>query len=153
MLGNLDHAEVRHALMYTVFDRYAGRSDRDWSADFLKLYGDLRTEAEQARAKSEARRVAGTSPSLPLQQLAGDYVDPLHGDVTVTHTAGGLSIHYGAAFVGALEHWHFNTFRATWKAAWRAPALVNFVLDADGRPGALEMMGTRFTRTPAAEKP
>ena len=153
VLGNLDHAEVRHALMYTVFDRYAGRSDRDWSADFLKLYGDLRTEAEQTRAKSEGGRVAGTSPSLPLQQLAGEYVDPLHGDVTVTHTAGGLSIHYGAAFVGALEHWHFNTFRATWKAVWRAPALVNFVLDADGRPGALEMMGTRFARTPAAEKP
>jgi hypothetical protein len=133
--------------------RYAGRSDRDWSADFLKLYGDLRTEAEQAGVKSEARRVAGTSPSLPLQQLAGEYVDPLHGDVAVTHTAGGLSIHYGAAFVGALEHWHFNTFRATWKAAWRAQTLVNFVLDADGRPGALEMMGTRFARTPAAEKP
>src|SRR5207237_2141324 len=33
VLGNLDHAEVRHVLMYTVFDRYSGRKDRDWSAD------------------------------------------------------------------------------------------------------------------------
>jgi CubicO group peptidase (beta-lactamase class C family) len=153
VLGNLDHAEIRHALMYTVFDRYAGTSDRDWSADFLKLYSDLRIEAEQAVAKRDARRVAGTSPPLPLQQLAGDYADPLHGDVRVTYDSGRLGIQYGAAFMGTLEHWHFNTFRATWKAAWRTRELVNFVLDADGRPDTLELMGARFSRKPAAETP
>jgi CubicO group peptidase (beta-lactamase class C family) len=153
VLGNLDHAEVRHALMYTVFDRYAGRSDRDWSVDFQKLYGDLEAEAARDLARQQARRVAGTSPSLPLPRLAGDYLDPLHGEVKVAYDGGGLRIQYGAAFVGTLEHWHYNTFRATWKAAWRAPVLVNFVLDADGRPGTLEMMGTRFSRKPDADAP
>ncbi len=38
VLGNLDHAELRHAIMYTVIDRYAGHRDHDWSAEFLKLY-------------------------------------------------------------------------------------------------------------------
>jgi CubicO group peptidase (beta-lactamase class C family) len=146
VLGNLDHAEVRHALMYTVFDRFAGRSDHDWSADFLKLYGGLQAEEQQSRAKRDARRAMGTSPSLPVRQFAGDYVDPLHGDVSVTYDSAGLAIHYGAAFVGTLEHWHYNTFRATWKASWRAPELVNFALDADGQPAALEMMGARFAR-------
>ena len=68
----------------------------------------------------------------------------------VTDEAGGLGIRYGAAFVGTLEHWHYNTFRATWKAVWRAPELVNFVLDSDGEPATLEMMGARFARKPAA---
>jgi CubicO group peptidase (beta-lactamase class C family) len=153
VLGNLDHAEVRHALMYTVFDRYAGRSERDWSVDFLKLYGDLQSDAAQTAAKRDAGRVTGTSPSLPLKQFAGEYVDPLHGVVKVTDEAGALSVQYGAAFVGTLEHWHFNTFRARWKAAWRAPELVNFVLDSEGRPGALEMMGARFSRQQEAETP
>ena len=158
VLGNLDHAELRHAIMYTVFDRYLGPSspgagvgetngaDRDWSAEFLKLYADLRKQADAEHAKKDALRVTGTSPSLPLQKLAGEYVDSLHGDVSVTHDANGLHIRYGAAYVGQLEHWHFDTFRATWKAAWRDPVLVSFHLDEDGRPSALEMMNARFTR-------
>jgi hypothetical protein len=150
VLGNLDHAELRHALMYTVFDRFAGRSDHDWSADFLKLYGGLQAEEQQARAKRDSRRATGTAPSLPAKQFAGDYVDPLHGDISVTYDSAGLAIHYGAAFVGTLEHWHYNTFRATWKAAWRPPELVNFALDADGQPATLEMMGARFSRKPPA---
>jgi hypothetical protein len=155
VLGNLDHAEVRHAIMYTVFDRFgsppspvpgSGATSRDWSAEFLKLYADLRKEAEAERAKKNALRVKGTSPSVPPQKLAGEYTDPLHGEVSVTHDANGLQLRYGAAFVGRLEHWHYNTFRATWKAAWRDPVLVTFEFDEDGRPHALEMMNARFTR-------
>src|SRR6185436_13640896 len=144
VLGNLDHTELRHAIMYTVFDRFAGKTDRDWSAEFLKLYDGLRDEADKARAEKESKRVKGTAPSLPAKQLAGDYVDPLHGDVHVTNEGGGLRLQYGAAFVGALEHWHYNTFRATWKAAWRTPELVTFVVDEDGRASGLELMGARF---------
>ena len=147
VLGNLDHAELRHAIMYTVFDRYAGKTDRDWSAEFLKLYAGLRDEADQARTAKEAKRVKGTSPSLPLPRLAGKYSDPLHGDVHVSQEGGRLALQYGAAFVGALEHWHYNTFRATWKAPWRTPELVTFVIDEDGAASALEMMGARFTRS------
>jgi len=148
VLGNLDHTELRHAIMYTVFDRYAGRADRDWSGEFLKLYDGLRDEADKARAEKESKRVKGTAPSLPAKQLAGDYVDPLHGDVRVTIEDGGLRLQYGAAFVGTLEHWHYNTFRATWKAAWRAPELVTFVVDEDGSPSAVELRGARFSRKP-----
>lgn len=152
VLGNLDHTELRHAIMYTVFDRFAGKPERDWSAEFLKLYTGLRDEADKARAEKEAKRVKGTAPSLPLKQLAGDYADPLHGDVRVTSEAGRLRIEYGAAFVGTLEHWHYNTFRATWKAGWRAPELVTFVVDEDGAAGALEMMGARFARARAGAR-
>jgi hypothetical protein len=132
--------------MYAVFDRYAGRVDRDWSAEFLKLYGDLHKEADAERAKKDAARVAGTSPSLPAPRFAGKYTDPLHGDVVVTDEGGKLRLRYGSAFDGTLEHWHYNTFRATWKAPWRDPALVTFVLDEDGHPSALEMMDARFSR-------
>jgi len=146
VLGNLDHAELRHAIMYTVFDRYAGRSDRDWSAVFLSLYDGLKKDAAAARAKKAALRVAGTSPSVPLTALAGEYGDPLYGTVTVTNGPDGLHLQYGSALVGTLEHWHYNTFRAVWKARWREPALVTFGLDEDGRPHTLEMMDAHFTR-------
>jgi len=146
VLGNLDHAEVRHAIMYEVFDRYAGRSDHDWSADFLKLYGDLQKQSDEERKKKESQRIRGTSPPLPPEKLTGTYADPLHGEVTISRDAAGLRIQYGSAFVGTLEHWHYNTFRATWKAAWRDAVLVTFELDEDGQPAALEMINARFTR-------
>jgi len=146
VLGNLDHAELRHAIMYTVFDRYAGRSDRDWSAEFLNLYGDLQKQADEQRASKESKRVRGTSPSVPLDKLTGTYADPLYGEVQITGNGSGLQIRYGSAFVGTLEHWHYNTFRATWKAAWRQPSLVTFGLDEDGQPNTLEMTNERFTR-------
>jgi hypothetical protein len=52
--------------------------------------------------------------------------------------------------VGTLEHWHYNTFRARWNAAWRAPELVNFVLDDDGQPSVVELLDARFAREVAS---
>ena len=146
VLSNLDHAEFRHALMLTVFDRYAGKSDRDWGRDVLALYEGLQRDAEAARQKREAARVMGTSTSRPLKDYVGSYSDPLYGDVEVLLEDGTLRLRYGPGFAGTLEHWHYNTFRARWAAEWRPPALVNFVLDSSGRVGTLELMGGRFSR-------
>ncbi|OFW09421.1 MAG: hypothetical protein A3H96_01950 [Acidobacteria bacterium RIFCSPLOWO2_02_FULL_67_36] len=146
-LGNLDHAELRHALMYTVFDRYAGRSDRDWNAELLTLYAEEAKRADEAQKRLESQRVAGTAPSLPLDRYAGTYSDPLRGDVEVTLEGGGLRIRYGRVFTGPLEHWHYNTFRAGWTQEWRGTALVNFVIGPSGRVEAVEMSGGRFPKT------
>ena len=146
VLANRDHTELRHALMLNVFDRAVGAATRDWSAELLALYGDLQKQAEDARKKEEGRRVMGTSPSLALGRYAGTYTDPLYGDVVVTVEQGRLHARYGTAFSGALEHWHYDTFRAKWDAAWRGTTLVTFALDPRGRPNTLEAMGARFTR-------
>ena len=148
VLANLDHAELRHALMYTVFDRYIGAPERDWSSELLKLYTGIKRQADETREKEEARRVRGTTPSLPLAQYAGTYSDPLRGDVEVSLIDGGLRLRYGSGFAGPLEHWHYNTFRAKWTAEWRAPALVTFALNAEGKPTDVELMGGRFVRRP-----
>ena len=147
VLGNLDHAEVRHAIMYSVFDRAAGKSGRDWSADLQKLYADNQRRAAEGEKRTESLRVAGTSPSAPLAAFAGIYADPLRGTVEVTAEGDRLKIRYGPGFTGLLEHWHYNTFRAKWAADWRGSTLVNFTLGAAaGRPDALEMNGGRFVR-------
>lgn len=148
VLANLDHAEQRHAIMLDVFDRYLGGARRDWSADLRTMYQGLAAEAEAGERKVEASRVTGTSPSLPLAAYAGTYSDPLFGDAVVTVEGDRLRLGYGSAFTGALEHWHFDTFRARWDAAWRGTAPVSFSLDARGRVVGVEALGARFTRTP-----
>ena len=53
VLANRDHAELRHALMYydlrSICDRR--RRSRDWSADFLKLYGNIQKETGQGAGR------------------------------------------------------------------------------------------------------
>ncbi|MCC7033468.1 MAG: serine hydrolase [Acidobacteria bacterium] len=146
VLANRDHAELRHAIMFAVFDRFIGGASRDWIAELKTFYDALDRESDAARRKADATRVAGTTPSLPLERYTGTYADPLRGEVVVTLDGGRLHARYGSAFVGALEHWHHDTFRATWKAAWRGTALATFVLDATGQPSRIEAMGGRFTK-------
>ena len=130
--------------MYTVFDRYAGWKDRDWNAEILKLHADQEKESETRRKKVESQRVTGTAPSLKLEKYAGKYADPLHGDVEITIVGGQLQIKYGTRFVGTLEHWNYDTFRAMWDKEWLAPSLATFEIDGQGRPASLQFQGARF---------
>jgi CubicO group peptidase (beta-lactamase class C family) len=147
VLANLDHAEVRHALMYTVFDLWgSGTTGRDWSAELLKLYGGLQAQADSARARQEAQRVAGTRPTLPLERYAGTYADSLYGPVTVSYERGQLMLRRGARS-GVLEHWHYDTFRARWANAWQGMSMATFVIGSRGVADRLEIAGTTLRRT------
>lgn len=148
VLANLDHAELRHALMLEVFDRYIGEPRRDWNADLKSLYDGLQKEADTAAKKQTDGRVQGTRPSQALAAYAGTYADPLYGEVIVSLQGDRLHARYGKAYVGTMEHWHYDTFRASWDARWRGTALATFVLDATGKPARLETLGATFTRRP-----
>src|SRR5262249_6527578 len=46
---------------------------------------------------------------------------------------GKLVLHFGPAFIGDLEHWHYDTFRATWRDPTVSKSLVTFALDSKGQ--------------------
>jgi CubicO group peptidase (beta-lactamase class C family) len=146
VLANRDHVEVRHALMYRVFDLYLGGEPRDWSAELKTLYDGIAEQREEARAEALAKRVEGTSPSLPLEAYAGRYTDPLFGSAMVTSTPSGLRVDLGPGRPGALEHWNYDTFRLRFDARWRGSALVEFILGTDGRVAALRMGDVELRR-------
>src|SRR6185503_12186091 len=76
VLANLDHAELRHALMYKAFDLYAGNPPRDWSAD---LRAFLYPPGRQAAAANEGASASRGAPSLALERYAGTYADSAYG--------------------------------------------------------------------------
>jgi hypothetical protein len=146
VLGNLDHTELRHANhvhgLRPLCRQAGARLERGVPE---ALHRAARRGGQGAGGeRGEARQGHGAVAAAAAAR------GRLCGSATrrrrVTSEAGRLRIEYGAAFVGMLEHWHYNTFRATWKAGWRAPELVTFVVDEDGAPGALEMMGARSAR-------
>jgi CubicO group peptidase (beta-lactamase class C family) len=152
VLANLDHAELRHALMYKVFDLYSGNRSRDWSTDLHILYDSVAREARAAEREQERRRVTGTNPSLPLERYAGTYTDSTYGNVTVTLANGRLHFRYENTAVDDVEHWEYDTFRALPKAPMEPPFLLTFTLDGAGNVSSVRAVDVTFVRAPAKSK-
>jgi len=151
VLANRDHVEVRHALMYRVFDLFDphGSEPRDWSADLKEVYDRLSEAAVAARARRFERRVEDAPPSHDLAAYAGTYRDPLYGRVEIEAADGALRLTYGPGLTGPLEPWNYDTFLVRWDAAWRGEGFVTFRLDATGRVASLDMNGASLQRVSA----
>jgi CubicO group peptidase (beta-lactamase class C family) len=138
IFANRDHAELRHALMYRVFDMVLGGPRRDWSAELKTLYDGLARQTREAAAKEASSRVPDTHPSLALERYAGVYGDSLYGTAEVRQWDHGLVLEQSPRLVADLQHWHYDTFRAVWRSRWLHPSLVTFRLGPDGAVAALD---------------
>jgi hypothetical protein len=152
VLANLDHAELRHALMYRVFDLYSGNPPRDWSKELLDLYGKLDAKAKAKQREAEQRRVADTHPSLPLERYAGTYTEPTFGDVVVSVRQGALHFAFGRGRVADLTHWQYDTFQARWEDVRMDPSLIVFTPDGTGGVSAVRAFNITFVRAPSADR-
>lgn len=151
VIANLSSSNLQHALMYTVLDRLMGLPERDWSAEYLALQRRAEARGEERSAEREAARVAGTSPSLPLEAYAGTYEQELFGEMRMRLEDGRLVLDYNPEYVADLEHWHFDTFRAVWRRPGHGSAFVTFTLGPDGKVTEMEVDGFGEL-TPALEE-
>ncbi|HEY2026741.1 MAG TPA: serine hydrolase [Gemmatimonadaceae bacterium] len=147
VFANRDHPELRHALMYRVFDAYLGGPQRDWSADMRAMY---QASTDSAKAKEKARltkRVLGTTPTLPLERYVGTYTDTLRGSATVRIENGRLVVAPSEFLTADLEHWNYDTFRAHYRNWWLGTSMVTFRIGPDGTVTAIDLGdGTVLTR-------
>ena len=152
VLENLDHAELRHALMYKVFDSYGvtGKTPpRDWSADLKALFASMR----QDRVSRRSATVASAQPvpaSMPLDRYAGTYTDSTYGTITVTSANGSLSARYGNWDIGELTHATFDRFRSVARDTLEGESVLTFVPDGDGHVRAVQFFGQSFSRGSAS---
>jgi CubicO group peptidase (beta-lactamase class C family) len=154
VLGNLDHAEVRHALMLQAMDVFAGTNGepaRDWSTELKVLYDGLAKSADSVRAAGERARVTGTRPSLALDRYVGRYQHPAWGTLEIVRDGDGLAVQVGptAQLRGRLEHWHYDSFRTFLGDSRGGASLLVFTLGADGGVAAVALFGSddyRFKR-------
>ncbi len=131
IFGNVDHAEVRHALMYKAFDLFGfGDNSRDWSTEAKTLYDGLKATGKKQGDDLKAKRNPNTKPSLPLAAYAGKYSDPFFGSMEVVLADGKLRVVVTKDLSADLSHWHFDTFEATWTKAWWDTGLITFRLNA-----------------------
>lgn len=131
------------ALSYAILDAYLGGDGRDWSRLFLDRANRNAGQKRQERDRVEKARLAGTKPSLPLEQYAGRYVSTLYGDATVAIEQGTLVLRLvpNPDMVADLTHWHVDTFELKWRRAfpWFGDGRASFVLDHDARITELKL--------------
>lgn len=147
VLANRDHAELRHALMWRIFDAYLGRPSRDWSTEMRVMYDSLAERGRAARAAREKSRIPGTRPSLGLDAYAARYHHDLYGTLQIRRDGEVLVVEFGPGRIADLEHWHYDTFRARWRDPELGRSLITFGLghDATVRDVNIEGYG-RFER-------
>jgi CubicO group peptidase (beta-lactamase class C family) len=144
VLANLDHAELRHALMYKAFDLYGDRPATDWSGDLRKLFA-----ARRAARGTGPAHVAGTKASFPLGRYVGSYVDSTYGTIDVTMSAGALRARFEKADLGPLEQWEYDAFRNRPSKPEDGPTTLTFVPDGAGGLSGVRVFGTTFVRARA----
>jgi len=150
ILTNLNGSDLRTALKLRVFDAFLGGEAKDWSAVHLKTMKGFEAQGKAAEKKQNEERVKDTKPSLALDKYTGTYQDEMYGDVKVAQEENGkLVARYGPAFTGDLEHWHYDTFQATWRDRTLGKGLITFTLNAQGKVEALKIQNlTDFKRAP-----
>lgn len=145
VLANLDHAELRHALMYQVFDLFGAAPRRDWSAELRALFATRRAAAAAAATAAATASQGPAAPSLPLAQYAGTYADSAFGRVEIRIESGALHARFERDEIGPLSHWRHDTFRRPARAA-EGPLALTFVPDGAGGISAVRAFGITFAR-------
>jgi CubicO group peptidase (beta-lactamase class C family) len=142
VLENLDHAEIRHGLMYTAFDLFESGPRRDWSTELKPIF------APRPRP-GVAQTGRGTSaPSLPLERYAGTYVDSAYGTVRVTFQNGALEAAVVTDPATPLEPVNFEAFR-TKASAGERPTVLTFLPDGSGGVSGVRVSNIVFARVRA----
>ena len=151
VFANRDHAELRHALMFRVFDAYLDAPHRDWSSEMRIMYDSLSALRRERAQRREDGRVADTHPSHGLEAYAGTYANPLYGTVEVRVDGSALLLERSPFLIADLEHWHYDVFRTAWRRRWLGKGWISFTLGMDGEVEALEIQGARLEKQRAAK--
>ncbi|MEM1257650.1 MAG: serine hydrolase [Bacteroidota bacterium] len=147
VFGNMDHAELRHAILYQVMDLYAFDDETtNWHPKVFELYENIAKKDREQRKTITKNRVLNTKPSLNLEAYAGNYQHPLCGDVTITTENQTLLLNFNNFQQVDASHWHYDTFMSVPNQLFASPNELNFHLNGHAKVDTLEFLGYTFNK-------
>lgn len=129
VLTNGVFTPVPTVVVHHVLDLLLGLEPIDWSGRLQEAEAMQTAVLQQSAPEGEAGRRAGTTPSHDLEEYAGTYEHPLYGTLQIAASGDGLTVTY-YELEAALEHWHFDQFRA--RLSPYLPLDFPFVFETDG---------------------
>jgi hypothetical protein len=129
-------------LAQRILDSYLGNQPRDWCSELIRATRTAEKETKAAKERVESERIQNTAPSLALSQYVGDFADELYGRFMVQMENDKLVLRHGPSAIGDLEHWNYDTFRATWREPWWVlKSFISFYIDRQGRVDEIKVSG------------
>ncbi|HRI19379.1 MAG TPA: serine hydrolase [Panacibacter sp.] len=145
IFGNLDHTEIRHALMYKAMDLWVFGDDKnDWSKDFYKMYKDLHNDGNNEEKDFESKRVLNTKPSLDIKNYAGKYNSSIYGDAAIVYKNDSLILEFPNNINVLLSHWNYDTFLGKFERGWMGKDWLTFNIDAAGKISSFNFLGMDY---------
>ncbi|MFL3001629.1 MAG: serine hydrolase [Cytophagales bacterium] len=140
VFANLDHAELRHAIIYKVFDLLLFDDDsRDWNNEVYTLYKERSEIYKKSYQDIFTERNIDSKMSLNLEDYVGTYSSEMYGDVTISLNKPKLK--KGKPYLNAsinndiknfdLEWWENDTFITDKDEKWREKLLIDFIIEDD----------------------
>ena len=138
VFANLDGAELRHAIIYKVFDLLLFDDDsRDWNEEVYSLYKERSEKYKKSYQDIFTERDVDSKMSLNLDDYVGTYSSEMYGDVTISLNK--PKIKKGKPYLNAninndiknfdLEWWENDTFITDKDEKWREKLLIDFIIE------------------------
>jgi len=141
--------DFRSAVINHVMDIYMDiEREFDWQEHYYERYLQQKKTALEKREEIHDSRVENTTSTLPLEEYTGSYFDKVYDDIEVKMGSdGNLELHFwdDGETIADLEHWHYDTFRATWRNHAMREKFVTFDIDQDGN---VHRLNVNFTLRP-----
>lgn len=109
-LGNANGTPTPGLVSRHAFDRLLDLPRKDWSGEALAKRDLARVSTRDARAKRQTTRKAGTSPSHPLDDYAGEYQNEGYGVLKIERSGNDALRATYNYIVTPLQHWHYDVF-------------------------------------------
>ncbi len=144
VLGNRDHAEMRHALLWEVMDASSNENRRDWNQEIFDLYAARQEKARASWEETKEKRLKHTKPGLPIEAYAGVYRHPAWGDIRIEGSGSNMKLKTTMVDF-EMSHWHLDTFLVEYKV-WEYFEFASFNIDAEGSIASVNVFGATFKR-------
>lgn len=149
VLGNRDHAEMRHALLWEVMDNSPPEQRRDWNQDIFDLYAKNALESDAKWREVSKKRLRNSKTSLRRSAYPGSYRSRVNGDILIEPSGRSLMLRMAQKDF-EMTHWHLDTFLIEYKP-WEMREFGTFQISSDGSIKSIKLMGDTFERIPDAE--
>ena len=147
VFANLDHAELRHAIMYKVMDLFLFNDDsRDWNKEVFDLYYEMDLKYKDSYLNKFKDRDTNSKMSLRLEDYEGEYISDMYGRIIIKKDDEKmtLDINNGIKFFD-LDWWEYDIFITDKDEKWREKLFVNFNIE-DNKVYSLKIYNEEFKK-------
>lgn len=106
------NSSLYYPLSFKILDIFLSNDTTDWSTKFYNIIAYNDSIDKKEKDEEKAKRIKGTSPTLPLEAYTGTYTSEAYGDVVIELKNKELNLRMVPTpiFHSPLKHWQYNTF-------------------------------------------